>query len=219
MRLAVAPLTALVTVAALALAPACGFPTLSYEDAVDSSSGGMPDGTSHSDGSSGDTGADGTSSADGEPGGDASSDVASDTAQGVGDGSMDSASHDSSMPHFDSGDPCDVDGDGYKAMGGTCGGDDCCDIDPAANPGVSATSWFTSPDACGNFNYRCQSIAMEYIENLTCSGDLALGCTPVNDGFTATIACGSMGLLQHCTPSGALSCAPSPVSMAYQGCN
>ncbi len=218
MRLAVAPLTTLVTAAALAIAPACGFPTLSYDEDGGTSSGGS-DGTSHADGSGGgDTGAEGTSPADGEPGTDASSDVASDAAV-VGDGAMDSASHDSSMPPFDSGDPCDVDGDGYKAMGGTCGGNDCCDIDPAANPGVSATMWFTTADACGNFNYRCGPIAMQYVENLTCGGTPALGCTPMTPGFTATVSCGSVGLLQKCMPSGALACAPSPVSMAAQGCN
>src|SRR5580700_9781328 len=96
MRVAFAPLTALVTVAALALAPACGFPTLSYEDDGGTSSGGTSDATSHADG--GDTGADGTSSADGEPGGDAVSDAISDVIAS-GDSPTDAASQDSAaMP-------------------------------------------------------------------------------------------------------------------------
>lgn len=46
---------------------------------------------------------------------------------------------------------CDLDGDG--ALNPTCGGDDCCDSD--ANVHTGQASFFSTPNACGNFDYNC----------------------------------------------------------------
>ena len=40
---------------------------------------------------------------------------------------------------------------GYSALSG-----DCCDLDKAAHPGV--TAYFSTPDACGNFDYDCTGV-------------------------------------------------------------
>lgn len=39
---------------------------------------------------------------------------------------------------------------GYSTISG-----DCCDSDPAANPGVPASSWFEYADGCGSFDFNC----------------------------------------------------------------
>src|ERR1700722_179787 len=211
MRRALAPLTALVTLLGVAMAPACGFPDLSYSSDAGESTGDAHDATSQADGAGEDAAHDGMS-------GDASRDGESETSVDAGDGA---SAADSSTPmhdaSFDSGDPCDVDGDGYRAI--SCGGNDCCDIDPAANPGVSAAQWFPSPDQCGNYNHRCGPIAMEYPVNLVCSGTGLLGCSPTGLAYTGDPGCGMTAELSECKGSGALACSPSPVMSALQGCN
>ena len=42
---------------------------------------------------------------------------------------------------------------GYSSTPG-----DCCDFDKAAHPGLPATAYFTTPDACGNFDYDCSGV-------------------------------------------------------------
>src|SRR5271170_3810872 len=114
MRRALAPRIALVTVLGVAMLAACGFPDLSYESGDGGPTGDGQDATSHVDGAAQDAGHDGQS-------GEASLDGASETSVDAGDGA---SAADSSTPmhdaSFDSGDPCDVDGDGYKAI--SCGG-------------------------------------------------------------------------------------------------
>ncbi len=181
MRVAFAPLTALVTVAALAIAPACGFPTLSYEDEGGASSGGMGDGSSHADGSGGDGGSDGTSSADGEPGGDAASDVST-----SGDSPTDAASQDSAaMPDAGCVSPCDCDNDTYMAM--SCGGNDCCDTDPNAHPGQ--TSFFPSEDDCHSYDYNCDTMQEMEWGAFSCAPGVT-GCTPTSGFVGGVPGCG-----------------------------
>jgi hypothetical protein len=55
--------------------------------------------------------------------------------------------------YLDSADPCDLDQDGYRSKEGSCGGNDCCDYDSRANPGD--TSFYTSADSCGSYDYDC----------------------------------------------------------------
>ena len=52
----------------------------------------------------------------------------------------------------DGGPACDLDEDGFLAMG-ACGGTDCCDYDGRAHPGD--TDFFATQDACGSFDYDC----------------------------------------------------------------
>jgi hypothetical protein len=40
---------------------------------------------------------------------------------------------------------------GYSVLSG-----DCCDLDKAAHPGV--TAYYSTPDACGNFDYDCNGV-------------------------------------------------------------
>ncbi len=65
---------------------------------------------------------------------------------------------------------CEADHDGYKSMAVGCNGNDCCDTDANAHPGV--TAYFTAPDACGSFDYNCNGkVDAEYATNVTCSGN------------------------------------------------
>src|SRR5688572_6713139 len=59
-----------------------------------------------------------------------------DTSSGDGLPDVDAPLPDVVLPEapVDASDPCDKDGDGYKAKGGTCGGNDCDDTDPRAHP-------------------------------------------------------------------------------------
>lgn len=48
---------------------------------------------------------------------------------------------------------CDADHDGHASI--ECGGDDCCDFDADARPG--AEPWHTDQNACGSYDYDCNS--------------------------------------------------------------
>jgi hypothetical protein len=86
----------------------------------------------------------------------------------------------------------DGDGDGYGSKahalyrcdatvnppaGYVANATDCCDFDKAANPGVPKTSYFTTPDACGDFDYDCDGLIEKEAEKGTCYG-VAAGATP-----------------------------------------
>jgi hypothetical protein len=214
MRVAFAPLTALVTVAALALAPACGFPTQSYEDDGGTSSGGTSDATSHADG--GDTGADGTSSADGEPGGDAVSDAISDVIAS-GDSPTDAASQDSAaMPDAGcaSGNHCDCDNDTYMAM--SCGGSDCCDNDANAHPGQ--TSFYPSPDRCLSYDYNCDTMLETEWGAFACSPGVT-GCTPTSGFVGGVPGCGVSEQWTGTCKNMITSCQPGTTISQTQACH
>jgi hypothetical protein len=65
----------------------------------------------------------------------------------------------------------DDDGDGYGAdspdtivrcdamprppQGFTATGGDCCDLDAGANPGLPTSSYFTTKDLCGSYDWNC----------------------------------------------------------------
>jgi hypothetical protein len=61
---------------------------------------------------------------------------------------------------------------GYVAIGG-----DCCDFDKTANPAVPKTSYFTTPDACGDFDYDCDGLLEKQHTTGSCVG-LSSGVTP-----------------------------------------
>jgi hypothetical protein len=115
----------------------------------------------------------------------------------------------------DSGTDCDQDKDGYKAKGGACGGNDCCDTDPNAHPGQ--TMFFTNADACGSYDYNCDgTIETEISTMITCTGLGVTGCSG-GPGFTGDPACGTSAPYNQCQGSG-LGCAAMSTMSATQAC-
>ncbi len=110
----------------------------------------------------------------------------------------------------------DADGDGYgnaAAAVTVCGANppsgyvtnsaDCCDSDSRANPGVPSTSWFTSANNCGTFDYNCDGAATKEYPNVatnctnptgtTCTVQ-QLDCLPGSAGWGSTVPpCGASG--------------------------
>jgi hypothetical protein len=82
-------------------------------------------------------------------------------------------------------DLCDVDHDGHRARGDTCGGDDCCDYDGRSYPGQP--SYFEAVDACGSFDYDCDGKSSPRYDLSACKLVLF---TCSGDGFAAATACG-----------------------------
>jgi hypothetical protein len=110
-------------------------------------------------------------------------------------------------------DPCDQDGDGHKAMGLTCGGDDCCDADPNAYPGQ--TAYFTTPTACGGYDYDCDGVATPQYGMANCQSSV-LSCS--GDGFNQITACGVEASFSVCASSGLLSPCTASVGTLTQAC-
>lgn len=116
---------------------------------------------------------------------------------------------------------CDEDGDTYlnKNIAACAGGNDCCDTDKAAHPGV--TAWFTTADACSSFDYNCNGqLDPQYPTSLHCGGTGLTGCTG-GSGFQSDPGCGNSGVLYTCTaPSGlSLACTPGDPISVTQGCH
>ena len=110
-------------------------------------------------------------------------------------------------------DQCDRDHDGHRAVGGVCGGDDCCDSDANAFPGQ--TAFFASENACGNFDYDCdgkQAIqtprAACHVTNFACVGD----------GFGSDTDCGDDEDFFTCDFAGLL-CVPKKAPKKQQLCH
>ncbi len=216
MRRGLAQQMVLVALGVLAAMPACGFPSLNYEDGAtgDAAADGRPQGDSASP-------LDAPVEADGSldgPADDATSEVGADAIEEtpVAEASVDARADAPSGE--DSGNPCDRDGDGYPAQG-ACGGTDCCDTDSSANPGVKSTAWFTKmPDQCGNWDYNCDGkVEEEFPVTLTCGGLAATGCTG-GSGFMGDPGCGSTGPVYACSPNG-LGCKAALTGSAPQGCH
>ncbi len=220
--------------AALSLVSAagCGFPGLSY-DAADAAAAAdatedqtrpedaraeaardassprdavAPDADAAPDASFDDAGASPDAAPDAPPG-----DAAGDAPPG------DAAAHDAAVdapPSLDGGD-CDMDKDGYKAAGGSCGGNDCCDTDPNANPGQ--TMYFPAADGCGSFDFNCDGkLETEFLTNVTCgfSGFTCAG----GPGFASNPACGTSAPYESCGVSG-FSCVAMPGTNTTQACH
>jgi hypothetical protein len=111
----------------------------------------------------------------------------------------------------DGGDPCDLDQDGFRAVGQACGGTDCCDTDGRAHPGE--TSFFTSADACGSFDYDCNGSDDSEFAIVNCT----LGFFACNgSGFAALPpACGVVATFDTCNLTVGCTTAQSQVA---QGC-
>lgn len=110
---------------------------------------------------------------------------------------------------------CDQDGDGYLAVGPQCGGTDCCDTDKNVHPGQ--TAFFTTPGACGGFDYDCNGQITEEYGAASCSWN-TFSCS--GDGFAAPVpGCGDFGTFTSCSIPwyDVFSCTGSNAQQA-QGC-
>jgi hypothetical protein len=172
---------------------ACGFPQLSYSDG-------------------------GTYVGDGSTGGDRT------VPEGAADATSDADDASDALAAADAGTDarpdappnCDEDKDTYRAEGGTCEGNDCCDTDDAAYPG--AKTFFYQADNCGSFDYDCNGkIDPEYPISLTCGGTAATGCTG-GSGFLTDPGCGNTAPLYTCVGNGLLACTPGTPISQRQGC-
>jgi hypothetical protein len=108
----------------------------------------------------------------------------------------------------DASDPCDMDHDGYKAMG-SCGGNDCNDNDPRANPGVTQPV-YAQPDAAPFGDWNCDGTVV-FVYPFTACG---LNACNVQTFATST-GCGITNPFVTCT--GAL-CAAADAGTRTQGC-
>jgi hypothetical protein len=109
------------------------------------------------------------------------------------------------------GDPCDMDEDGHRATREGCGGDDCCDYDSRARPGQ--TAFFSTPTACGTFDFDCNGSATTRFPVAACK----LGFfTCSGDGFAKPAACGTVSEYVSCGWAG-LHCSESAKDRA-QAC-
>jgi hypothetical protein len=206
----------LLTVVALALVPACGFPTLSYSDDGGTSSSGSGGSGGSSGGSSGgmhDAASDGAVTGDGSSGG--VGDGAS------GDGREDSnASNDSSTPPPDAGGDgsidCDHDHDGYISNSAQCGGNDCCDTDPNAHPGQ--TDFFPSADGCMSFDYNCDGTLETEWGAFSCTPGVT-GCTPTSGFVGGVPGCGVAEQWTGTCKNMVTSCQPGTTISQTQACH
>lgn len=90
-------------------------------------------------------------------------------------------------------DPCDKDCDGARNT--ACGGDDCCDGDPNVYPGQQG--FFTSKNACGDFDYNCDGDEQKELGlGQACSRPAFQNrCDPHTEGFKGKVPeCGLPGI-------------------------
>ncbi len=110
---------------------------------------------------------------------------------------------------------CDADNDKWAAQG-SCGGLDCDDNDPNANPGV--TQFLTlppTPKTQGDWN--CDGrVDKRFKTNVSC-GLLDLGSCDNTFGFTGDPVCGNAGPFVQCKASGLL-CGQGTLTTNVQGC-
>jgi hypothetical protein len=97
--------------------------------------------------------------------------------------------------------PCpDADSDGF--LDATCGGFDCYDNNPLANP--AQTGYFTVDRGDGSFDYDCSGAEERLIGRGRCLNFLVGGCTPSNipGGLLSLTDCGaSNSVVVGCSPA------------------
>lgn len=99
-------------------------------------------------------------------------------------------------------DPCDCDGDGYRASGLTCGGNDCDDEDARVHPGQTQYFADRSANAHVGYDYNCNGT----LERDPAQGATALSCLDLDllncagkQGFQAPLPeCGQPGKWSEC---------------------
>jgi hypothetical protein len=110
-------------------------------------------------------------------------------------------------------DPCDRDHDGHRAVGGICGGDDCCDFDPIVFPGQ--TNFFAAANACGNFDFDCDGKQASQLDRAGCH---IANFQCVGDGFGDDTKCGDEADFFTCDFAGLL-CLPKKAPRKQQLCH
>lgn len=183
------------------LAAACAFPELQYGDG-----GGGGDDASTVDVRAGDGGAVAEGATDAEA-----------AVADAGDAPVTGDGGDQPESGAEAGPVCDQDNDNHHAEGGTCGGDDCCDISFDTHPGQ--TAFFNVANACHSFDYDCSGKEEpQYPSNIKCGGTGALGCTG-GPGYITDPGCGQSGLFYTCVGNGALACQPGQPTSVRQQCH
>ncbi len=111
--------------------------------------------------------------------------------------------------------PCDCDNDGYQSQAGTCGGDDCDDLDPLRHPNQTYVAEPPEPGADGNWDCK-DPIEKQYVTNLKCATLLGLGC-PSAQGYLGDPPCGTVADYYECR-SALLACNAVKIGTRRQGC-
>ena len=104
---------------------------------------------------------------------------------------------------------CDCDGDQHPAMGGSCGGQDCDDLDPLVHE--EQTEYFATARLGGSFDYDCDGVEEPNPEQLyggSFDADGVPVCTnecltaPPAPGYSkALYACGTTQFYYQCNPA------------------
>ena len=119
----------------------------------------------------------------------------------------------------DAADPCDMDRDLYRAIGGVCGGQDCDDNDGRRNPGVS--TYQTYPTDNGDWNCD-KHVDRQYPNaNVSCTSILVPGSCDGLSGFSGPDpGCGYAGTYVTCAwdTLSLPNCKVSSSGVATQGC-
>lgn len=113
---------------------------------------------------------------------------------------------------------CTGSGESNWKDGDTFNGD-CCDNDDRAFPGQ--TMYFTSANACGNYDYNCDLFPSSQWTATTTLGACSWpdNCGTAAGGDTTAPACGATGTwLSSCTGCGATSCCYQSMVAAKQPC-
>ncbi|MDB4942132.1 MAG: hypothetical protein JWP97_1666 [Labilithrix sp.] len=112
-------------------------------------------------------------------------------------------------------DPCDCDKDGHKSREAGCGGDDCDDTDPRANPDQNFRKDLATKTTMGDWNCDGKTERVITSVNVTCSA----ACPSGREGLAADIPCGTFGEYITCQSAlGGLGCQQSDSGVRQQEC-
>ncbi len=99
-------------------------------------------------------------------------------------------------------DPCDRDGDGHRAPGGSCGGFDCDDGDKNANPGVMTHQTLSVAGKSHKGDWNCNGTVEKLVPiNQSCPLTAGGACDGTK-GFQGDPACGASGNYLTCKSNG-----------------
>lgn len=113
-------------------------------------------------------------------------------------------------------DPCDCDGDGYRAKSATCAGNDCDDFGRFTHP--NQTYITEPPTAADPGDWDCSGgVEKQYVPKLDCKTLLGLDCKGTAEGFLEDPPCGAEADFYRCTRA-LLDCVPQKVDRRRQAC-
>jgi hypothetical protein len=209
----------LLTLVVVGLFAACGFPQVSY-DTGDGGGGNPGDGSSHTDGGSGDDTT--VEGAAGEGGGEGGGETGpgTDGSSSGGDSTTSDGSSDAPYVFEAAVDApvCDQDEDTYDLKGSTCGGLDCDDTDKHANPGVTTFQTY-APHPPSNGDWNCDGIVETQFPTSFNCGLLGSSSCAGKSGFTDAPGCGATSTkFITCKVSTGLLCVTDTTGSNTQGC-